>query len=80
MAYQIDSDCTACGECLAKCPNDAIGGGTSIYHVEPLMCTECVGYAEEPQCVKICPEDAIHLAPSAWGFLGTVAESAARTR
>lgn len=63
MAYRIDSDCTARGECLSTCPNDAIGKGASIYRIEPLLCTECVGYAEEPQCVEICPEDVIHLAP-----------------
>jgi ferredoxin len=37
--------------------------GASIYRIEPLLCTECVGYAEEPQCVEICPRDVIHLAP-----------------
>lgn len=62
MAYRIDSKCTACGECLPKCPNDAITPGAASYRVEPLLCTECVGYAEEPQCVEICPEDVIHLA------------------
>lgn len=69
MAFQIDSSCTQCGECLPKCPNDAIRQGDSICHIEPLLCTECVGYAEEPQCVEVCPEDAIHLTDDSWGLL-----------
>ena len=62
VAYRINSDCTGCGECVPKCPNDAISKGLSAYRIEPLLCTECVGYAEEPQCVEVCPKNAIHLA------------------
>jgi ferredoxin len=69
MAYWIDSGCTACGECLPKCPNDAISKGTPIYRIEPLLCTECVGYEDAPQCVDVCPEGAIHLAAGPWNLL-----------
>lgn len=80
MAYQIDSDCTMCGECLPKCPNDAISQAASICRIEPLLCTECVGYAEEPQCVEICPEDVIQLADDSWGLLAAAKEYPARAR
>lgn len=66
MAYWIDSGCTACGECLPRCPNDAISKGTPIYRIEPLLCTECVGYDDRAQCVDACPEGVIHIAAGPW--------------
>ena len=27
--------------------------------VNPDLCTECVGFFDEPQCVNVCPVDAI---------------------
>ena len=56
-------------ECLPKCPNDAISKGTPIYRIEPLLCTECVGYDDRPQCVDACPEGVIHLAAGTWNLV-----------
>ena len=41
------------------CPNYAVAVGHPIYRIVALLCTECVGYAEEPQCASVCPENAI---------------------
>ena len=72
MAYWIDSGCTACGECLPKCPNDAISKGPPIYRIEPLLCTECVGYDDRPQCVDACP-GALFILPPGLGIWWRIA-------
>ena len=59
MALMITEDCTSCGSCLDECPNSAISEGDLIYQINPDLCTECVGFYEEPQCVEVCPVDAI---------------------
>lgn len=41
--------------CEPECPNDAITFGEEIYEINPQLCTECVGFYEEPTCVKVCP-------------------------
>lgn len=63
MAYTITSDCTGCGDCLPACPNDAILFGTPLHEINTWLCTECVGFAHEPQCVSVCEAGAILLAP-----------------
>jgi ferredoxin len=63
MAYLINDDCTACGICITECPNDAISEGDPIYVINPALCTECVGFYDEPQCVSVCPVEAIQLDP-----------------
>ncbi len=71
MAYEINQYCTACGDCLPICPNFAISEGRPIYRINPFFCTECVGYAEEPQCATACHVGAISLAPpSKPGWIG----------
>ncbi len=51
--------CTACRECLAACPYDAISmadeAGRAFAVISPTGCKGCGG------CVPICPEDAIDL-------------------
>ena len=54
----IDRRCTACGLCLATCPERAL-------HVAPLRplvlidrCTGCLA------CIEVCPVDAISEEPS----------------
>jgi ferredoxin len=59
MALTINYDCIACAACVDDCPNEAISEGPGIYVIDPMCCTECVGYNDEPQCVTICPVDCI---------------------
>jgi ferredoxin len=65
MAYVINDNCTACGECLQICPNDAISAGVPVYRISPFFCTECVGFAASSQCLEACPADAIEEEASA---------------
>ena len=58
MALIINDACTGCDACPSVCPNDAISAG-SIYVIDPLKCTECVGAKDEPQCKLVCPADCI---------------------
>lgn len=59
MALIITDECISCGSCVDECPNQAISEGDSIYVINPNLCTECVGFFDEPQCVNVCPVDAI---------------------
>ena len=58
MALLIDENCTLCDACESSCPNEAIASGNP-YTINPLLCTECVGAEEEPQCMLVCPADCI---------------------
>jgi len=58
MALMITEDCIVCGACEPECPNNAITVG-EIYEINPNLCTECVGYYDEPQCVSVCPVDCV---------------------
>ena len=64
MAYVITSNCNSCGGCLPVCPNQATAEGYPVYRIVALLCTECVGYAEEAQCASACPAGAIVEAPA----------------
>ena len=59
MALIITDECTACDACVDPCPNDAIKAAETIYIIDPLRCTECVGAEDEPQCKLVCPADCI---------------------
>jgi len=59
MALIINDECIACDACVAECPNEAISEGDPIYVINPDLCTECVGFYDEPQCVDACPVEAI---------------------
>ena len=59
MALIINEECISCDACVAECPNEAISEGDPIYVIDPNLCTECVGFFDEPQCVEVCPVDAI---------------------
>lgn len=63
MALKITDECINCDVCEPECPNDAIYMGPEIYHIDPVLCTECVGHFDEPQCVQVCPVDCIPLDP-----------------
>ncbi|MDD5036389.1 MAG: YfhL family 4Fe-4S dicluster ferredoxin [Methylococcaceae bacterium] len=63
MALIIHDECINCDVCEPECPNGAISQGASIYEINPLLCTECVGHFDKPQCVEVCPVDCITLDP-----------------
>ncbi len=64
MALYITDDCIACDACLPECPNEAISEGDPIYTINPDLCTECVGFYDEPQCAAVCPTDACQPDPN----------------
>ena len=51
------ADCSACGDCAARCPMDAIVAHGEIYAVADERCIGC------GVCTVACPSDAIALAP-----------------
>ena len=55
MPLLITGDCTNCTLCEPECPNDAISEGDEIFEIDPLLCTECVGFNETPACADVCP-------------------------
>jgi ferredoxin len=55
MATHITEDCINCGACEPECPNEAISEGDDIYVIDPLLCTECVGFHELEACQAVCP-------------------------
>jgi hypothetical protein len=57
MATMITSDCINCGACEPECPNNAIKQGDPIYVIDPLLCTECVGFHDYEACAAVCPVD-----------------------
>ncbi len=59
MSLKITQDCINCDVCEPVCPNRAIYAGESIYHIDPALCTECVGHFDAPQCQAVCPVDCI---------------------
>lgn len=48
MALMIIDECISCGLCIAECPNQSISEGDPIYVIDPHLCTECVGFFDEP--------------------------------
>jgi len=57
MATMITSECINCGACEPECPNNAISQGEDIYVIDPLLCTECVGFHDHEACAAVCPVD-----------------------
>lgn len=57
MATMITSECINCGACEPECPNNAISQGEDIYVIDPLLCTECVGFHDFEACAAVCPVD-----------------------
>ncbi len=58
MAYMINDECVACGECEAVCPVGAITEGDPTYVIDPKKCVECKGFHENSQCAEVCPVEA----------------------
>ena len=59
MSLIITDECISCGLCVEECPNQATSEGDPVYVINPALCTESVGFFNEPQCVKVCPVDVI---------------------
>ncbi|MCP5156482.1 MAG: YfhL family 4Fe-4S dicluster ferredoxin [Ectothiorhodospiraceae bacterium] len=59
MALMITAECINCDVCEPECPNGAISLGEEYYVIDPLLCTECVGHHDQPQCVQVCPVECI---------------------
>src|SRR5919106_4509684 len=57
MATMITNDCINCGACEPECPNNAISQGDPVYVIDPLLCTECVGFHDYEACAAVCPVD-----------------------
>ncbi|MCS6813255.1 MAG: 4Fe-4S binding protein, partial [Cyanobacteria bacterium] len=57
MAHTITNRCTQCGVCVPQCPQDAIKREGEDYWIDPMLCNDCRGYADQPQCVSVCPID-----------------------
>lgn len=51
MAYVINDECIACGDCVDECPTDAITAG-DIYIIDADACIDCAA------CNDVCPVDA----------------------
>ncbi len=49
----ISARCTACGACVATCPEHALAAGPKRPATRPERCTACLA------CVEVCPVDAI---------------------
>lgn len=59
MAMKITDECVSCGACEGECPTNSISEGDDKYVIDPTTCTECKGSFDSPQCVGVCPADAI---------------------
>ena len=57
MATMITTECISCGACEPECPNNAISQAEEIYVIDPLLCTECVGFHDYEACAAVCPVD-----------------------
>jgi ferredoxin len=57
MATMITNECINCGACEPECPNNAISQGDPVYVIDPLLCTECVGFHDYEACAAVCPVD-----------------------
>ena len=53
----ITSDCINCGACEPECPNNAITQGDPVFVIDPVLCTECVGFHDYEACAAVCPVD-----------------------
>lgn len=64
MTVVVTAACTACGLCLATCPEAALRAASKRPRVLDARCTDCLA------CVEVCPRDAIHLSPAGASEVG----------
>ena len=57
MATMITNECINCGACEPECPNNAISQGDPVFVIDPVLCTECVGFHDYEACAAVCPVD-----------------------
>ncbi len=57
MATMITEECINCGACEPECPNEAITQQDDLYVIDPILCTECVGFHDYEACAAVCPVD-----------------------
>lgn len=55
----ITHACIACDLCRLECPIDCISEGDPVYVIDNKICIECRNYYDMPNCIKVCPVDAI---------------------
>ncbi|MDT9587197.1 MAG: YfhL family 4Fe-4S dicluster ferredoxin [Candidatus Arsenophonus melophagi] len=55
MSLLITHRCINCDMCEPECPNKAISIGEVFYKINPHLCTECIGYYDQPNCQSVCP-------------------------
>ena len=53
VTVAVTTDCTACGACLATCPERALVAAPNRPAVVDDRCTACLA------CIEVCPRDAI---------------------
>jgi ferredoxin len=65
VSLKITPECINCGTCEEACPTGAISENTAdnIRVIEPLRCTECVGFYERMMCRIECPVECIEVHP-----------------
>lgn len=59
MTVTIATTCTACGACLATCPERALIAAPRRPAVLDPLCTDCLA------CLEVCPAGAVVPAPRA---------------
>lgn len=59
MAFAIHSRCINCAACEPACLSAAIFQGGDHYVIDTAVCNHCAGLFATPQCIDVCPVDAI---------------------
>lgn len=60
MPYNIQDNCTACGDCQPHCPSGAIKTEDGNYWVDPTICLSCEETTPaSPPCATVCSTNAL---------------------
>jgi ferredoxin len=65
VSLQITAECINCGACEEACPTGAVSedAENNVRVIDPLICTECVGFYERTMCRVECPVECIEVHP-----------------